>query len=106
MEPHLVRMMDHDKMLNISRIIRTTCATAPVCRIKLKISPPTNDAKTGAKTGATPDPAVAKPTAPELKTPELNVPEVNNGPNTPLATMDANRGNCKFIIAKSTASIS
>jgi hypothetical protein len=62
-------MIDQDRMLKARRITRTTCATAPVCRIRLKTSPPMKDAGT---------PAV----------------------------MDANRGKCGFIIAKSTASIS
>jgi hypothetical protein len=72
-------------MLNISRIMRTTCATAPVCRIRLKISPPITAAKTGANTDA--------------KTGETM------GAAMPPA-MDANRGKCEIIIAKSTASIS
>jgi hypothetical protein len=72
-------------MLNISRIIRTTCATAPVCRIRLKISPPIKDAKTAW------------------------IEDADTGIKIGLkmgAMMDANRENCGFIIAKSTASIS
>jgi hypothetical protein len=108
-------------MLNISRIIRTTCATAPVCRIRLKISPPTKDAKTGAEagaktaaeTGANPNvvtgastdakaEADAGPQADAITDATLGV---NVDGSSPPA-MDANRGNCEFIIAKSTASIS
>jgi hypothetical protein len=95
-------MMDHDKMLNISRIIRTTCATAPVCRIRLKISPPENDAKTG----ATPDPAMPDHRTPKPVRPGPTTPELKKGATTPPAIVDANKGNCEFIIAKSTASIS
>jgi hypothetical protein len=91
-------------MLNISRIIRTTCATAPVCRIRLKISPPTKDAKTGAKTDAAPG-AMPDPRTPEATRPELATPAPKMGVNTP-PTIDANRGICEIIIAKSTASIS
>jgi hypothetical protein len=89
-------------MLNISSIIRTTCATAPVCRIRLKISPPITAANAGAEPGTN---AGAKANA-EI---DANVGEPNVGeksdPATPPA-MDANKGNCEIIIAKSTASIS
>jgi hypothetical protein len=92
-------------MLKISRIIRTTCATAPVCRIRLKISPPTKDAKTGAEAGAKTDAkaeADAGPQADAITDAKLGV---NVDGSSPPA-MDANRGRCGFIIAKSTASIS
>jgi hypothetical protein len=95
--------MDHDKMLNINRIIRTTCATAPVCRIRLKISPPITAAKAGAgaNTGAK---AEANTGLQAEAKADAKLGANMDGICPP--TMDANRGKCKFIIAKSTASIS
>jgi hypothetical protein len=91
--------------LNISSIIRTTCATAPVCRIRLKISPPMTAAKAGAETGANTGAKAEANTGPQAEA-KADVKLGANMDGISPPPMDANRGKCKFIIAKSTASIS
>jgi hypothetical protein len=92
-------------MLNISNIIRTTCATAPVCRIRLTISPPIIAANNGADAGTNVGRKAEANAGPQVVTEADAKLGTNMDGSTPPA-MDANRGNCEIIIAKSTASIS
>jgi hypothetical protein len=91
--------------LNISRIIRTTCATAPVCRIRLKISPPITAANTGVEIGVNTGAKAEAKAGPQAGAKADAKLGINMDGITPPA-MDANRGKCEIIIAKSTASIS